>query len=52
MALYQLALKSSDVDLLPDALTARVRWWRGHLTTAVGLSALLLLVGLAGLFLL
>ena len=52
MALYQLAVKTSDVDLLPDALTARVRWWRGHFGAAIGLSALLLLVGVAGLFLL
>jgi hypothetical protein len=51
MALYQLALKSFDVDLLPDALTTRVRWWRGHLGTAVALSALLLVAGLAGLLL-
>ncbi|HEV7651997.1 MAG TPA: hypothetical protein VGP26_27905 [Actinophytocola sp.] len=52
MALYQLALKSFDVDLLPDTLTTRVRWWRGHLATALGLSATLLVVGLAGLLLL
>jgi len=51
MALYQLALKSFDIDLLPDALTARVRWWRGHLGGAVALSALLLVTGLAGLLL-
>lgn len=51
MALYQLALKSVDVDLLPDAVTTRVRWWRGHLGTALGLSAVLLVLGVAGLFL-
>jgi hypothetical protein len=52
MALYQLALKTVDVDLLPDEVTARVRWWRGHLGTTLALSALLLVVGLAGLLLL
>ena len=52
MAVYQLALKTFDVDLLPDELTARVHWWRGHLGTTHALSALLLVVGLAGLLLL
>jgi|1185.fasta_scaffold282862_2 hypothetical protein len=51
MALYRLALKTFDVDLLSDELTARVRWWRGHLATTLALSGLLLVVGLAGLLL-
>ena len=52
MALYRLALTSFDVDLLPDTLSARVRWWRSHLAATLGCSAVLLLVGLTGLVLL
>jgi len=49
MTVYGLALRSFDVDLLPDALSARVRWWRGHLAATHGLSACLLVLGLVGL---
>jgi uncharacterized iron-regulated membrane protein len=49
MAVYGLALKSFDIDLLPATTSARVRWWRGHLTPALAISALLLVVGLTGL---
>ena len=52
MVAYRVALESFDVDLLPDALAARVRWWRGHLAAAFGASAGLLLLGLVGLMLL
>ncbi len=52
MLAYQVALRSFDVDLLPEPLIARVRWWRGHLAAALGVSAGLLLIGLAGLLLL
>jgi hypothetical protein len=52
LAAYRLALRSFDVDLLPAALTSRVRWWRGHLAAALGVSAAMLVAGLAGLVLL
>jgi hypothetical protein len=52
MTLYRVALRSFDVDLLPTTTSARVRWWQGHLLAALGASATLLLVGLAGLLLL
>ncbi len=52
MTVYRLALKSFDVDLLPVALSARVRWWRGHLGATFGLSASLLALGLVGLLVL
>jgi hypothetical protein len=49
MTVYRLALRSLAVDLLPVALSARVRWWRGHLAATLGLSACLLVLGLIGL---
>ena len=52
MTAYGLALKSFDVDLLPVALSARVRWWRGHLAATLGLSGCLLVLGLVGLVML
>lgn len=52
VAAYRLALRSFDTDLLPAALIAKVRWWRGHLAIALALSAVLLLAGLTGLVLL
>jgi hypothetical protein len=52
MTLYGVALRSFDVDLLPTTLTARVRWWRGHLAAALGVSAALFAIGVAGLMLL
>jgi hypothetical protein len=51
MGAYRLALRSFDADLLPATSIARVRWWRGHLAGALGLSAALLLAGLTGLVL-
>ena len=52
MVAYRVALTSFDVDLLPPALAARVRWWRGHLVAALGASAGLLLLGIVGLMVL
>ncbi|HEY7593834.1 MAG TPA: hypothetical protein VH969_11815 [Actinophytocola sp.] len=52
MTVYQLALKSFDVDLLPAALAGRVRWWRGHRLAATAFSACLLVLGLLGLLVL
>lgn len=46
---YQLALRSFDVDLLPTTLAGRVRWWRGHLVATTALSGCLLVLGLVGL---
>ena len=52
MTCYHLALKSVHVDLLPNALFARVQWWRDHLTATLGVSTCLLLAGVLGLLLL
>jgi uncharacterized iron-regulated membrane protein len=52
MTVYQLALKSFDVDLLPATLAGRVRWWQGHRLAATALSACLLVLGLVGLIVL
>ena len=52
VAAYRLALKSFDTDLLPAALTGRVRWWRGHLAVTLAASTVLLVAGVAGLVLL
>lgn len=49
MVVHQAAVRSFAVDLLPVALAARVRWWRDHSAAALGVSVLLLLLGLAGL---
>ena len=49
MVVYQAAATSFAVDLLPAALVTRVLWWRDHSTAALGVSVVLLLLGLAGL---
>jgi hypothetical protein len=46
MMVYQVALKSFAADLLPVASAARVRWWSGHRAAVLGISVVLLVVGL------
>jgi hypothetical protein len=52
MTIYQLAVKSTDVGLLPTSLAGRVHWWRGHLATVRGVSACVLVLGVVGLIVL
>jgi len=46
MMVFQVALKSFAVDLLPVASAARVRWWSGHRAAVLGVSVGLLVIGL------
>ena len=46
MMVYQVALKSFAVDLLPVASAASVRWWSGHRAAVLGVSVGLLVIGL------
>jgi hypothetical protein len=52
MTVYQLALKSTDVGLLPTSLACRVHWWRGRLSTVRAISVCVLVLGVVGLIVL
>lgn len=52
MTIYQLAVKSTDVGLLPSSLACRVHWWRGRLAAVRGISACVLVLGVIGLIVL
>ena len=45
MAVYLLAVRQVGWDVLPDAVAARVRWWRRHAPCALAVSTVVAVAG-------
>jgi hypothetical protein len=45
MAVYLLAVRCVSWDLLPNAVVARVRWWRRHAPCALVVSTVVAVAG-------